>query len=195
MLYEKQYMETLEKICHGYWNTETSSNINENKQTVKVIESLRSTYNDNDTIITIPTLYFAFWNEYCLADIDINITIRELAEILCPIDFIICSYTDYNNKVRYAMAQLSPKLPLSSIIWTTTSENNGYNVCTYISTKNVNLHAPIHRIPSTIETVVFKRVRFVAYLHWYARRNAMLVAYKYKHGTFFHTLKWMALFL
>ena len=38
MLYEKQYMETLEKICHGYWNTETSSNINENKQTVKVIE-------------------------------------------------------------------------------------------------------------------------------------------------------------
>ena len=30
---------------------------------------------------------------------------------------------------------------------------------------------------------------------WTARRNAMLVAYKYKNGAYFHSLKWLALFL
>ena len=189
--YPERYMETLNYICKRY--NYLSMNID------KEMETLRSCRVDkNDRIITFANAYFAYFG-YCYPKLktpfllEIKNNIREVAKIMCPLDCIISKYKDnsvYVQKIknfRPSQVYLLPTL------------DTDYNFFAYISEKNLKyVNIPEREryiLTQEIESVPFTKEQFMAFIHWSARRNAMLVAYKYNNGTFFHTLKWIALFL
>ena len=179
MLYEERYMETWREIC--------------NKQKLQM-ESLRFTLDTNERIITFPNSIFAFWKYFRISDL--KISLRELAELICPLDFIICKF---NNKGYFLISKLTTKMKKDRSMTLSASMTQDGSTCAYISEKNIR-HIYIHSADKSLltpelESVVFNNAQFVRYLHWSARRNALMVAYKYKNGSFFHTLKWIALFL
>ena len=204
MSYEKRYMETLQKICYEYdYHTTSSSWIDKEneiegesvqnthyctKNIKKEIEMLRSTFNSNEQTYTIVdsscSFYIMKWVKINISDF--QVTTRELAEIICPLGFAICN--DYGTFYI-------TKLKKNDRIWLYFSVPKSHARSILYIFEN-NLPTLSQRVEPwyEVESVAFSKTQFVGYLHWSARRNAMLVAYKYKKGAFFHTLKWIALF-
>ena len=191
MIHENRYMKTLEKICCSYCNDFVPFDCME--VFYKEKNSLRFTFDKNEHIIKFPNAYF-FRKLYCSNPNryninDFQVTIRELAEIICPVGYLICEFND-NSGIFYIQRASFRDQPLLR-------ETTNMCCSVYISGDNYNVDVDrsYNYFPEEAEPVSFDKAQFVRYLHWSARRNAILVAYKYKNGKFFHAFKWIALFL
>ena len=184
MFYE-ELLQVLNNFSNGLKITTDKNN--------RIERVIRSTFDKNECIITIPNGYYSGGETTYKVNLSQlqNITLREFAEIICPLGFVIFKRIDWEFDF-FHISKLSSKF--KGLVYKTGISSRSL---LYISENNINkiqilLYANLKQV---FEPVDFNKAHFLGYLHWGLRRNAMLVAFKYKNGRFFHILKWIALFL
>ena len=182
---EKLYLECLHNFCR--FHNFCCSDRNRTNHEIKTI--LRSSFDKNDRILTIYANFLDGEAYY----FDSILSARDLAEIVCPLGYTICLENTHDDK-RVIITKND-----SSVFTYFTNPLLYTESIVYMSEKifrTKEMYPPLKgRITPYFQPALLSKTQFVGYLHWSARRNAMLIAYKYKKGAFFHTLKWIALFL
>ena len=153
-------------------------------------EKVGSSVDENVSIIRLEMVFF-FSTASCLLVNVINMkrvsNIKMLVEIFCMLDFAVLFFREEIYVVK--ITRIFSFRPNHSIY-------SKQNITLHLSSKyreKINLQE-LHN--PKIETEQCTNTKqFVGYLHWLSRRNALLLAYKYKNGKYFHTLKWIVFFL
>ena len=171
----------------------------------EVIQKLQATLNTNDQVLTFNNVTWIDSIRNNTLRIVTHVspkTARAVAEIFCPLDFLIFTNGNGTYITKLCMQERNYIYNVySSEGCGISKRGNRFNKnSVFVSEKNQKYLLfpseiyPKYPVPIMEPTACTKQ-KFVFYFYWNLRRNVFLVALKYKNGAFFHILKWIALFL
>jgi len=187
---EEKYLQCFQELC-----IPIGSQTNEKKKIMEEFRDTMKTANSHEEIITLNQSYF-WWpleNDFFPGWVtlnnhtkNINLNARELAEILCCLDFVVVEFEHGKICVSKLIKKHPPYLSYDPF---------RTNLNAYISIRNIYSVFPLSTFSPKIEELSCTNLDFARFLNWSLRRSAIWIACRYQHGKYFHVLKWIALFL
>ena len=153
-------------------------------------------------IVAIPDKYFELRNkfyEWTFTDVPKRFhaeDARQLAELICPMGYFVYfeKASEFIQVTQIVLKNIpNPKWSFNDFVIRNTYSPGG-SIFYYSS----NFHFPnvdLTGISWSKETVEYTNSHFCRDIIWQERKAVFLLAARFRNGSFFHILKWIALFL